>query len=95
MRGARVMITEAPGTPGARSFNGHVGPKGNMIQCGLKAGNLIRVAVFGAKGALRATREAVLTPGRNFIEIQFGDDPGISDPDQRFPNQRRPRRQRP
>ncbi len=95
MRGASITMTEAPGTPGARSFNGHVGPKGNMIQCGLKAGSLIRVAVFGAKGALRATREAVLRPGRNFIEIQFGDDPDISDPDQRFPNPRRPRRPRP
>jgi hypothetical protein len=93
VRGARIVITEISSSSGERVYSGHAGPNGNMFHCGLKAGNRVRIAVFarkdGVKGALRANREAVLTPGRNYIEVQLSDEPDV-----RGPGPRRPRRQR-
>lgn len=91
----RVRLIERPETSSASVINGQTNNRGMWYSCGFKAGNRMRVVVFGMKGALRASREVTLTPGRNAIEIQASEQPGVAPELPYAPGRRRPRFQRP
>ncbi|HKP88329.1 MAG TPA: hypothetical protein VJZ26_19645, partial [Blastocatellia bacterium] len=95
----KLMLVEQPDSSSAAVFNGQTNARGMWYRCGFTAGHRVRVLAFGmrdgVKGAFRATREVVLTPGRNLIEIQANDQPGAAPASPFVPGRRRPRFQRP
>jgi hypothetical protein len=94
--GARIEVsTEISNSGRRRILRSHSNQNGRTRECGLKAGQRVRVEVYGGgrmhlNRSLRASREAVLAPGDNYFDIQIGERPDRLDPDRR-----RPRRQRP
>jgi hypothetical protein len=67
--GVRVAVMEQPS--GATVFNGRTGQFGRALSCGLRAGQQVRVGVFGPRGALLGGKQMVLSAGRNLVEIQI------------------------
>ncbi|MFY9611357.1 MAG: protein kinase [Blastocatellia bacterium] len=90
VRGVRVGVMEQPPNPGAMVYNGRTNANGRWLSCGLTAGQRVRVAVFGPRGGLLGGKQAVLTSGRNFVEIQINRE---IDPDEP-PLEQGPRRRR-
>ena len=66
---AQLRVVLVPGGDDSRMLNGRTNPKGRILKCGLKPGQMVRVAVFGPRGAIIGTKTAELKPGRNFIEM--------------------------
>jgi serine/threonine protein kinase len=89
VRGLRVGVKQEPPGPAA-TFNGRTNANGRWRSCGLTAGQRVKVAVFGPRGAPLAGKQAVLTSGQNFIEIQIDRE---SDPNE-APLEKRPGRRR-
>lgn len=94
VRGVRVGVIEQPPNPNATMYNGRTNANGRWRSCGLTAGQRVRVAVFGPRGGLLGGKQAVLTSGQNFVEIQINreidpDEPPLekSRKRQRFPGQ--------
>jgi hypothetical protein len=94
--GARIAVsTEISNSGRRRILRSHSNQNGRTRECGLKAGQRVRVEVYGGgrmhlNRSLRASREAVLAPGDNYFDIQVGR-ADLDTP----PDRRRPRRQRP
>jgi hypothetical protein len=91
----KVMLFEQSNSSSAPAFNGQTNDRGVWRRCGLTAGRRVRIVVFGMKGALRATREVVLNPGINMVEIQANEQSGVAPVPPFTPGRRRPRFQRP
>jgi hypothetical protein len=93
-----MLIEQSQGSP-VGVINGRTNNRGQWVRCGFTAGRRVRVMVFGMEngvpGTFRATREVVLTPGRNMIEIRADEQPGLASPAPFTPGRRRPRFQRP
>ena len=71
VRGVRVGLKQEPPGPAAVVFPGRTTANGRWRTCGLTAGHLVKLAVFGPRGAPLAGKQAVLTSGQNFVEIQI------------------------
>lgn len=71
VRGIRVGVMEQSPNAKATVYNGRTNANGRWISCGLTAGQRVRVAVFGPRGAMLGNKQAVLTSGRNLVEIQI------------------------
>ncbi|HVG18625.1 MAG TPA: protein kinase [Blastocatellia bacterium] len=95
----RLLLVAQPESSSAAVINGQTNNRGQWFRCGFTAGHRVRIIAFGikdgVKGGFRATREVVLTPGRNLIEIQASDQPGAAPEPPFAPGRRRPRFQRP
>ena len=69
VQGVRVAATESDG--GAASLhNGRTGPKGRWHDCGFTPGHRVRITVWGPRGAMLGSQQAVVAAGTNFIEMR-------------------------
>jgi serine/threonine protein kinase len=66
----RVALMQEP-DKSATVFNGRTNFNGRWQSCGLTAGQRIKVGVFGPRGALLGSKQAVLSSGQNYVEIQI------------------------
>lgn len=89
VQGLRVAVTEPDSV-----HNGRTGPKGRWHDCGFTTGHQIRVTVWGPRGAMLGSQQAVIAPGTNFIEIRGSQTLEEGRP-QVGPNRRRPFFKRP
>ncbi len=84
----RVIAIEQPGTASPMIANGRTNERGIWRRCGFTAGHRVRVTVMGPRGAVNVTRELMLSPGMNRIDLSVSDLPAEAP---RFP----PRMKRP
>lgn len=69
VQGVRVAVTETDSAAASR-HNGRTGPKGRWQDCGFTPGHRIRVTVWGSRGAMLGSQQAVVAAGTNFIEMR-------------------------
>lgn len=91
--GIGVVLTEQPENSRPSVRRGVTNINGRWGVCGLTQGSRIRIAVFSRRGALQATRQAVVTSGQNFITVQVDRPAGSaldSDEEERVRLRRKP-----
>lgn len=76
--GTRVVVAEEPESSRPTVHRGHTNASGQWSVCGLTPGTRVRVAAFGRRGALLATRHMTIARGRNSISLQVNKLPARS-----------------
>jgi len=89
----RVALVEQPDSSGSTFFNGRTGEMGRFQNCGMTTGHPIRVDILGPRGAVLASRTALLTGARTFVTINL--QKRLDDASEGPPNRKRPFFQRP
>lgn len=91
--GTRVVLAEQPDSSRPAVHRGVTNSSGQWSTCGLTPGTRVRLAVFGGRGALLASRQMTVSRGRNSISIQVnrlrGRTPDVESDDQERPRPRR------
>jgi hypothetical protein len=76
LEGIRILMIEQPDTSSATMYSGRTNAKGRWHSCGLTAGHLVRVTVFGPRGMPLGSRTQTLGAGFNVIQLQLDRLPG-------------------
>lgn len=76
--GTRVVVAEQPESARPTVHRGVTDSSGRWTACGLTPGASVRVAIFGGRGALLATRLVTVARGRNSVSLQLNRPPGRS-----------------